>query len=196
MSADPLELIAAEIRKCTACKLCESRKNPVPGEGNGAAKILFVGEAPGKTENEKGRPFVGSAGKILDVALEKAGIYRSSVFITNAVKCRPPGNRQPDAHEISTCFGFLERQISIINPAIICILGRTALSSVLGPEYLSARRGTIVEKGGRKYFISLHPAAAIYNRKLLTLFEHDLKALASELGLASPRSKENMEDYL
>ena len=192
---DSLEKIAAEVRGCPLCKLARTRKNAVPGEGQLAAKIMFVGEAPGRSEDEKGRPFVGAAGRILDDMLKKAGIERSEVFITNVVKCRPPGNRVPEEDEAEACRPYLDRQIALIRPRVICILGRTAYSSLLGGSSITANRGKIVEKAGQKYFLTIHPAAAIYNRSLLSVLEADLKKLAREIK-DKKGSKSSLEDYL
>lgn len=189
---DSLEKIAAEVRGCPLCRLSRTRKNAVPGEGQLSAKIMFVGEAPGKSEDEKGRPFVGAAGRILDNLLQKAGIERSQVFITNVVKCRPPNNRVPEEDEVAACRPYLDRQIALIKPKVICILGRTAYSSLLGGSSITANRGKIVEKAGQKYFLTFHPAAAIYNKSLLSALEADLKKLAKEIR----EGKGSMEDYL
>lgn len=189
---DSLEKIATEVRGCPLCKLSRTRKNAVPGEGQLAAKIMFVGEAPGKSEDEKGRPFVGAAGRILDNMLQKAGIERSQVFITNVVKCRPPNNRVPEEDEATACRPYLDRQIALIRPKVICILGRTAYSSLLGGSSITANRGKIVEKAGQKYFLTFHPAAAIYNKSLLAALEADLKKLAKEIK----KEKSSMEDYM
>jgi uracil-DNA glycosylase family 4 len=178
---DSLEKIAAEVTGCPLCKLARTRKNAVPGEGQLAAKIMFVGEAPGRSEDDKGRPFVGAAGRILDEMLAKAGIQRSQVFITNVVKCRPPNNRVPEDDEVSACMPYLDRQIALIRPRIICILGRTAYSSLLGGTSITANRGKVIEKAGQKYFLTIHPAAAIYNKSMLSLLEADLKKLAKEV---------------
>jgi len=191
---DSLEKIAAEVRGCPLCKLARTRKNAVPGEGQLAAKIMFVGEAPGRSEDEKGRPFVGAAGKILDDLLQKAGIERSQVFITNVVKCRPPNNRVPEEDESAACRPFLDRQIALIRPKVICILGKTAYASLLGGSSITTNRGKIVERAGQKYFLTYHPAAAIYNRSLLSALEADLKALAREIK--KEEGKSSMEDYL
>jgi DNA polymerase len=190
---DSLEKVAAEVRGCPLCKLARTRKNAVPGEGQLAAKIMFIGEAPGKSEDEKGRPFVGAAGRILDDLLQKAGIERSQVFITNVVKCRPPNNRVPEEEEAAACRPYLDRQIALIRPKVICILGRTAYSSLLGGSSITANRGRIVEKAGQKYFLTFHPAAAIYNKALLSALESDLKKLAREI---KEEGKSSMEDYL
>jgi uracil-DNA glycosylase len=190
---DSLEKVAAEVRGCPLCKLARTRKNAVAGEGQLAAKIMFVGEAPGRSEDEKGRPFVGAAGRILDDLLQKAGIERSQVFITNVVKCRPPNNRVPEEDEVAACRPYLDRQIALIRPKVICILGRTAYASLLGGSSITTNRGKIVEKGGQKYFLTYHPAAAIYNKSLLSLLEADLKKLAKEI---KKEGRGSMEDYL
>ena len=193
---DSLEKIATEVRGCPLCKLSRTRKNAVPGEGQLAAKIMFVGEAPGRSEDEKGRPFVGAAGRILDDMLKKAGIERSQVFITNVVKCRPPNNRVPEEDESVACRPYLDRQIELIGPKVICILGRTAYSSLLSGGSITANRGKIVEKAGQKYFLTIHPAAAIYNRSLLSVLEKDLKKLAKEVNAGEKKKSSSMEDYL
>jgi uracil-DNA glycosylase len=192
---DSLEKIAADVRGCPLCKLSRSRKNAVPGEGQLSAKIMFIGEAPGRSEDEKGRPFVGAAGRILDELLKKAGIERSEVFITNIVKCRPPNNRVPKEDELTACRPYLDRQIALIKPKVICILGRTAYSSLLGGSSITANRGKIVERAGQKYFLTFHPAAVIYNKGLLSALEADLKKLAVEIN-KKEESEGSLEDYL
>jgi uracil-DNA glycosylase len=178
---DSLERIASEVIGCPLCKLSRTRRNAVPGEGQVSAKIMFIGEAPGKNEDLKGKPFVGAAGRILDQAMEKAGIERSKVFITNVVKCRPPSNMVPEEDERIACQPYLQRQISLISPKIICILGSTAYSSILGGKSITTSRGKIVKKDGQRYFLTVHPAAAIYNRGLRTIFEKDLFKLSEEV---------------
>lgn len=181
---------------CPLCKLSRTRTNAVPGEGVPLAKIMFVGEAPGKNEDAKGRPFVGAAGKLLDSALDKAGLKRSEVFITNVVKCRPPENRIPQDDELEACRPYLERQISLINPRIICILGRTAFSSLLGGGSITASRGKIITSKGRKYFLTIHPAAAIYNRSLKSVLERDIQTLATHAGIPSRNSPDHsLEEF-
>jgi uracil-DNA glycosylase len=192
---DSLEKIAANVRGCPLCKLARTRKNAVPGEGQISAKIMFIGEAPGRSEDEKGKPFVGAAGRILDDLLKKAGIERSQVFITNIVKCRPPNNRVPEEDELIACRPYLDRQIALIKPKVICILGRTAYSSILGGSSITANRGKIVERSGQKYFSTFHPAAVIYNKNLLSTLEADLKKLAAEIN-KEEESKASLEDYL
>ena len=123
-----LEKIAQEASVCTRCQLQYSRKHAVPGEGPANAEIMFIGEGPGFYENEQGRPFVGAAGKFLGELLSKIGMQRSDVYITNIVKCRPPGNRDPEAEEIQACNDYLERQIQAINPKVIVPLGRFSMA--------------------------------------------------------------------
>jgi DNA polymerase len=192
---DSLEKIATEVKGCPLCKLSRTRKNAVPGEGQLAAKIMFIGEAPGKTEDEKGRPFIGTAGKLLDNMLKRAGIERSQVFITNVVKCRPPNNRVPEEDEVIACRPYLDRQIALIKPKVICILGRTAYSSLLGGGSITVNRGKIVERAGQKYFLTIHPAAAIYNRSLISVLEADLNKLAKEIT-NKKESKSSLEDFM
>jgi uracil-DNA glycosylase len=176
-----VDKIRSQIADCRLCNLYKTRSNAVPGEGNCNAKIMFVGEAPGRKEDELGMPFVGMAGKILDQVLDKAGIDRSKVFITNVVKCRPPGNRIPDEDETTACItNHLQRQISVIRPRIICVMGRTALESLLGMKSILANRGKTVFRNDIKYFLTIHPAATIYNVKLRSYLEKDMTTLAQE----------------
>jgi uracil-DNA glycosylase len=194
-SNDSLEKIAEEVKGCPLCKLSRTRKNAVPGEGQLAAKIMFIGEAPGRSEDEEGRPFVGRAGKILDEMLSKTGIERSEVFITNIVKCRPPNNRVPEDDESVACRPYLERQLALIRPKVICLLGRTAYSSLLGGGSITANRGKTVKKAGQKYFLTIHPAAAIYNKRLLSVLESDLEKLAKEIK-DKKQNKNSLEDFM
>ncbi len=163
--------------ECRSCRLCRTRTNPVPGKGSANAEIVFVGEAPGRGEDRDGKPFVGAAGKRLSSALEKAGITREEVYITNVVKCRPPGNRVPLQDERTACSGHLKDEIRIIRPRIICVMGNTAFGSLLGGSNIMKYRGRIFSKGGNLYFISLHPAAAIYNQRLVPTLEEDIMKL-------------------
>ena len=196
ISNDSLEKIATEVVGCSLCKLSRSRKNAVPGDGQTSAKIIFIGEAPGKNEDEKGRPFIGVAGRILDEALQKAGIERSQVFITNIVKCRPPGNRIPEDDECSACRPYLDRQISLIAPRIICILGATAYSSILGGKSITQNRGKIIKRKGQKYLITIHPAAAIYNKNLRHALEDDLSSLSQEIKKMENLDRNTILDYI
>jgi DNA polymerase len=173
-----LENIGDMVKSCTRCDLCKTRTNAVPGEGPPRARIMFVGEAPGRDEDLKGRPFVGSAGRKLTEVLEKAGFTRDQVYITNVVKCRPPNNRIPSDSEQDMCKGYLEKEIKIINPKIICVMGNTASKSVLGQGEITKNHGKTVEKDGMRYFLTFHPAATIYNKELTSTLEDDIKVLA------------------
>lgn len=194
--SDTLEAIANEVRRCTLCKLSEGRTNAVPGEGSSFAKIMFIGEAPGRSEDEQGRPFVGTAGKLLTEALHEAGLVREEVFITNVVKCRPPNNRVPAEEERSACRPYLERQIKLINPKIICILGRTAYESLLEGKSITSNRGKVVRYGNRFYFLTVHPAAVIYNPELKSLFKNDIVKLVVELKKMESDKGGSLEGYM
>ncbi|MFQ5408577.1 MAG: uracil-DNA glycosylase family protein, partial [Anaerolineales bacterium] len=126
--ADDLRLIEGEVQTCQQCALANTRKNAVPGEGPPDAKIMLIGEGPGYHENEQGRPFVGAAGKFLEELLANIGLKRADVYITNVVKCRPPGNRDPESGEIEACQTYLDRQIRAINPRVIVTLGRFSMA--------------------------------------------------------------------
>ena len=120
-----LKIIQEKVKTCKKCGLCDTRNNAVPGKGNQNADVIFIGEAPGKSEDLCGEPFIGTAGKRLDDALKNAGLTRNNVYITNIVKCRPPNNRVPNDAEKSMCSNYLEDELKIINPKIICLLGNT-----------------------------------------------------------------------
>ena len=169
-----LENIRQNVIECTKCELCKTRTNSVPGNGNFKSDVIFVGEAPGRNEDRQGQPFVGIAGQRLTVALDCAGISRESVYITNVVKCRPPNNRVPSVSERNTCQNYLEQEISIIKPKIICILGNTAFNSILGGSEITKYRGKIVRKEQQLYFLTVHPAATIYNQELITTLKEDI----------------------
>ncbi|KFM18566.1 uracil-DNA glycosylase protein [Marine Group I thaumarchaeote SCGC AAA799-P11] len=172
-----LETVKQDVIKCTKCDLCKTRTNSVPGKGNFQSDVIFVGEAPGRNEDKNGEPFVGVAGKKLSAALEEAGISREEVYITNVVKCRPPNNRVPNTKERDTCKEYLKKEISIIKPKIICVLGNTAFNSVLGGSEITKFRGKLVRKGSQLYFLTIHPAATIYNQELITTLNEDIAKL-------------------
>ena len=177
-----MDKLRSEITSCTRCNLSKSRTNAVPGKGNYNAEILFIGEAPGRNEDLHGEPFVGYAGKILSQALEFAGISRDDVFITNVVKCRPPNNRIPLDEEKSSCQPYLTRELDIIKPKIICILGNTAYGSILGGNSITKNRGKIIKKNNLLYFLTIHPAAAIYSPDLKQVLKDDMKTLVETLA--------------
>lgn len=172
-----LKEIQKEVTVCTKCELCKTRTNAVPGKGNFDSDVIFIGEAPGRNEDIKGEPFVGAAGKKLEWALENAGATRESVYITNVVKCRPPNNRVPTKHEKEMCQNYLNDEIAIIKPKIICIMGNTAYSSILGGSDITKNRGKIIRKDSNNYFLTIHPAAIIYNPKLQNVLKSDISKL-------------------
>ena len=176
-----LKIIQEKVKTCEKCDLCITRKNAVPGKGNQNADIVFIGEAPGKNEDLHGEPFIGTAGKKLDDALENAGLTRNNVYITNIVKCRPPKNRIPNDLERNMCSNYLEDELTIINPKIICLLGNTVFYSILGGKEISKNHGKFVYKDNRMYFVTFHPAATIYNQKLEKVFKNDIRKLMKEL---------------
>jgi len=176
-----LDSIAENVRECQKCELCETRIKAVPGKGNFDADVIFVGEAPGRNEDIHGEPFVGAAGKRLDMILEDTGIDRKDVYITNIVKCRPPKNRVPSKKEEESCNDFIKQEIEIINPKIICVMGNTAYGTLLDGKEITKNHGKIVEKDGRKFFVTFHPAATIYNQKLVEELKEDFRKLAEFL---------------
>ena len=171
----------AEIRKevdvCTRCELHRSATHAVPGEGNPQARILLIGEAPGWQEDKQGKPFVGNSGKFLTELLEKAGLSREEVFITNVVKHRPPGNRDPLPDEIMACSVYLERQIATIDPDVIVTLGRFSMAKYFPGEKISKIHGQAKEVGGRFVVPMYHPAAALHNGALRSTIEEDFQKL-------------------
>ncbi len=184
-----LEDLAARIRACTLCRLSEGRTRAVPGEGPREAKLFLVGEAPGRHEDEAGRPFVGAAGKVLDAALAKAGLARGDVFITNVVKCRPPENRRPRADEIAACRPYLVAQVHGVRPRALVALGDTAVTSLLGPAAdLATARTSLPRFEGIPVVATYHPAATLYNRGLTKLLEADLARAARIARIPRRRS--------
>lgn len=166
-----------QVVRCTKCGLSKTRRNSVPGKGNFRADVVFVGEAPGRSEDAGGEPFVGAAGKRLSAALEDSGVSRDAVYITNVVKCRPPDNRVPDSTERDACIDYLQREIQIIGPKIVCVLGNTAFRSVLGGSEVTKHRGKIMRKNNRLYFVTIHPAATIYRQELFGVLKSDIGKL-------------------
>jgi len=183
-----LKIIQEKVKICKKCDLCITRKNAVPGKGNQNADIVFIGEAPGKNEDLFGEPFIGAAGKKLNDALENVGLTKNSVYITNIVKCRPPKNRIPTDHEKTMCGNYLEGELAIINPKIICLLGNTPFYSILGGKEISKNHGKFVSKDNRMYFVTFHPAASIYNQKLEKVFKNDIRKLVKELQKLKTKS--------
>lgn len=176
------EILLEEILNCQRCPLAKSRKHVVPGEGPTDADIVIIGEGPGHHEDLQGRPFVGAAGNLLTKLLEDAGIKRESVYITNIVKCRPPENRQPMASERETCFPFLERQLELIKPKIVCLAGRVPTEVLLDKSAkIGAMHGKTFEKEGVTFFVIYHPAAGLYTQSLVSIMKEDMNRLKSLL---------------
>lgn len=172
--------LAEGIRRCTACPLYKSRLLAVPGEGIG--KIIVIGEAPGAEENRLGQPFVGRSGKFLDEMLKIAKMERKNIFLTEAVKCHPPENRSPTAGELKICkVLWLEKQIELIKPKLIIILGRVALRSVLNQTNVSKLRGKIITKDKQKYLITYHPAAGMRFPKIKEAMVKDFQKMRNHL---------------
>ena len=178
-----LDAIANEIRGHVPCgfDICEQATNLVPGEGSATAKVMLVGEAPGAKEDESGRPFVGGAGKLLDRLLEEAGLARDDVFITNVVKARPPGNRDPKADEVAHHLPWLEAQLEVIAPDLLVPLGRHALARFAPDVKITQAHGNVIERDGRRLFPMFHPAAALRNPQLRATLHEDARALRGAL---------------
>ena len=179
-ASESLEQVTQEVSACTKCVLHYSRKKAVPGEGPATSSIMFIGEGPGFHENEQGRPFVGAAGKLLDELLTGIGMKRADVYITNVVKCRPPGNRDPLPEELETCSDYLERQIQAINPKVIVTLGRYSMARFLPNAKISEVHGQAMHIRGRLIVAMYHPAAALHQGSLKPVLERDF-ALLPEL---------------
>ncbi len=171
-----LDKIAAKINVCKKCPLWRSRKRAVPGEGPSNAKIMFVGQAPGSEENKSGRPFVGRAGKLLNEVLKKAKIERKKCFITSVIKCFPPKNRLPKKQEVEACKPYLLKQIEIIKPKIIVLLGRLAVKTLLGKAELKKIHGKKLMIDNTIYLATYHPSAARFPW-IKKVIEKDLKTI-------------------
>lgn len=191
-----LQSLAREIQGCRACRLCEKRKQAVPGEGSSVASVVFVGEAPGFDEDRSGRPFVGAAGRLLTAIIERGmGLKRPAVWIGNTVKCRPPGNRNPEPDEIQACEPFLRRQLDIVRPRVIVTLGRFA------SQLLTGRTEGIKEMRGRNYAVlpgwevadtpvvpTFHPSFLLRSPEFKPQCWEDIQRAMKVVGLAPPSS--------
>ena len=180
--------IREELGECTRCKLHADRTNIVFGDGNPNARLVFVGEGPGRDEDMQGKPFVGRAGKLLTKIIEAMGLTRKDVYICNVVKCRPPGNRNPEADEVAACEPFLLKQIRSINPEIIVCLGSVATSLLLKMKQprMGDLRGQFHEYGNSKLMITYHPAALLRNPNFKKPVWEDMKVVLKELNLPIP----------
>ncbi len=172
-----MDLIRQEILNCTKCELCKGRIHAVPGEGAINARIMFVGEAPGQNEDQQGIPFCGASGKLLDLMLESISLKREDVFITNIVKCRPKGNRDPEKIEIDTCSKYLKRQILLVNPKVICTLGRFSMNLFFPDFSISKVHGQIFKLSKFKIIPLYHPAVGLYKDSMKETLFSDFKVL-------------------
>ena len=179
-----LDAIAEEIRGHVPCgfAICEEASNLVPGDGNPDAAVVVVGEAPGASEDKSGRPFVGSAGKLLDALLADAGLERADVFVTNIVKARPPKNRDPKPDEVAHYWPWLEAQLEVIAPRFVVTLGRHALGRFVADAKIGEAHGQVVERDdGTTLFPMYHPAAALHNQSLRSVLQEDARRLGEVL---------------
>ena len=180
---ESFEELKESINNCQKCKLCENRTNIVFGVGNENADIMFIGEGPGADEDIQGIPFVGKAGKLMNCAFDGLDINRDEVYIANIVKCRPPGNRNPEKDEVIACLDYLRNQVVLVKPKIIVLLGSVALKAVLGDEFsITKSRGKWIDKKGIKYMPTFHPAALLRDEKKKTDFWNDLKEVVKEIN--------------
>jgi|SRR5579859_5406516 len=176
--------IAREVKACTKCKLCQGAKQGVPGEGPATAEIMLIGEGPGFHEDQQGRPFVGPSGKFLEDLLASINLKRQDVFITNVVKHRPPGNRDPEPDEIAACAGYLDRQIAAIQPKVIVTLGRYSMGRYFPNARISAIHGQARTVDGRVIVAMFHPAAALHQESLRQTLVDDFKKLPQLIARA------------
>ena len=186
--SEALQLLHQEVRGCPLCALHQTRTKAVPGVGEATARIMVVGEAPGKNEDLQGEPFVGAAGQLLNQLFGYVGINRDEVYITNIIKCRPPGNRDPLPDEVAACSGYLDRQVELIRPAVILLLGRHAVQRLLpGAAGISRIHGQLVERGDRAYVPLYHPAAALYNGFLVDTLKADFQKVRGYIDVIEAR---------
>jgi uracil-DNA glycosylase family 4 len=189
---DALKQVFQQARACTRCpELAATRKTVVFGAGNANAELMFVGEAPGASEDEQGVPFVGRAGKLLETLLGEIGLARSEVFIANTLKCRPPGNRDPLPVEIDNCQEYLRRQVELIQPTVICTLGNFSTKLLRGdPTGITRLHGQpevlVLGRRAVRLYPIYHPAAALYTPRLLETLREDFKRIPELLALGAP----------
>lgn len=176
-----IEGLYATIRSCQDCDLCKTRTRAVPGEGALDAEIMFVGEGPGFHEDQQARPFVGAAGKFLDELLTSIGQARTSVYITNVLKCRPPANRDPLPNEVEACRKYLLSQIEMIDPRLIVTLGRFSMAWFFPKDSISKVHGTLRKLGSRHFYHVYHPAAALHAGNLRKVIQEDFARIPAAL---------------
>ncbi len=185
----PLDELRAEVAACRRCPLCDGRTQTVFGVGDPNARVLIVGEAPGKNEDAQGEPFVGAAGKYLNGLLAIAGLTRDEVFIANVLKCRPPSNRDPRPEEIQACTPFLREQTRTIDPEFIVTLGNFSTKFILKTDVgITRLHGTLQRAGRFKVFPIFHPAAALYDGKKREALENDFATLGELLSVPDERA--------
>lgn len=180
-----LEQLAGQVRACQKCRLAQTRTRAVPGEGPASAAVMLIGEGPGFHEDRQGRPFVGPSGNLLEQMLADIGLSRQQVYITNVVKCRPPGNRDPQSDEIATCGPYLDRQIELIKPRIIVTLGRFSMARYFPGQSITRIHGQLKHEDGRVIIPMFHPAAALRNEQWMAALQQDfakIPALLVKLG--------------
>ena len=181
--AEPLSDLARTADGCTLCRLSEGRKTVVFGEGDSRAKVMFIGEGPGAEEDRSGRPFVGQAGQLLDAMIFAIGLERGDVYITNIVKCRPPGNRDPEDDEVAACAPYLDRQIELIQPKVLVALGKPASHRLTGTtKPISALRGRWSSYSGIPLMPVFHPAYMLRTPSKKRETWEDLKAIMRRLA--------------
>ncbi len=191
-----LEAIAAEVRTCTRCRLHEGRAKAVPGEGNPETEVVFIGEGPGRDENLAGRPFVGASGRLLTELIESIGWRREEVFITNVVKCWPPGNRDPQLDEVEACAPFLRRQLAVLDPAVVVTVGKHSLGVFMPGERIGRVHGTtrpvdpVAGARDALAFAMYHPAFALYDGSNRQTLLKDIQGLPGALLAARRRRGE------
>jgi uracil-DNA glycosylase len=185
--------LAQEIRVCQRCVLAKSRTNAVPGEGPEDASMLFIGEGPGFHEDRQGRPFVGAAGQYLEELLGRIGLDRSSVYIANVIKCRPPANRDPEPEEVEACRPYLDRQIELIRPRLVITLGRFSMARYFPGASISRIHGQPRRIGSVIYYPMFHPAAALHQPKWRPIVEEDFRRIPELLTRLQDVSEQKLE---
>jgi uracil-DNA glycosylase family 4 len=182
-----LDALRLETHNCTACRLAGTRTNVVFGVGSPTADLMFIGEAPGQDEDLKGEPFVGRAGQLLTDIIKAMKLTRDDVYIANVIKCRPPGNRNPEPDELDQCRPFIRRQVALIQPKVIVALGKFGLQSLTGKGYsISSVRGTWLNYEGIKLMPTYHPAYLLRNPSAKKDVWADMKKVMTELGIPAP----------
>jgi DNA polymerase len=193
-SVSALSDLYKEIANCRRCELARQRTKVVPGEGAEDATIAFIGEAPGWHEDQQGRPFVGPAGQFLDELLASIGLKRQQVYICNVLKCRPPGNRDPQPMEIKTCQEWLDRQLQMLHPKMIVTLGRYSMARYFPGETISKIHGKARKDGDLIYFAMYHPAAALHQQKLRETIQADMLKIPALLAESQKAPEPNTAD--